>query len=105
MGSEYTKGTTCSQSRAHVPEHDNGNAHFQQIRRSHASARPKHDNPAWLHTHNDLTFVLERYDTLRAIAVKMLFAIEQGHLRDLAVLANDIRAELASSNPLPPKAE
>jgi hypothetical protein len=66
-----------------------------QIRRSHASARPKHDNPAWLHTHNDLTFVLERYDAMRAIAVRVLFAIEQGHLRDLTSLANEIRSEAA----------
>lgn len=36
---------------------------LDQIRRSHASARPKHDNPAWLHTHEDLTFVLELLDS------------------------------------------
>lgn len=35
---------------------------LEQIRRSHASARPKHDNPAWLHTHNDLTIVLAELD-------------------------------------------
>lgn len=37
---------------------------LDQVRRSHASARPKHDNPAWLHTHEDLTFVLQRLDTM-----------------------------------------
>jgi hypothetical protein len=35
---------------------------LEQVRRSHASARPKHDNPAWLHTHEDLTFVLAQLD-------------------------------------------
>ncbi len=36
-----------------------------QIRRSHASARPTSRNPAWLHTHNDLTYVLSLLDTER----------------------------------------
>lgn len=38
---------------------------LDQIRRSHASAKPKPENPAWFHTHNDLTFVLEQLDALR----------------------------------------
>lgn len=33
-----------------------------QIRRAHASARPKTSNPAWFHTHNDLTYVLSCLD-------------------------------------------
>ena len=36
-----------------------------QIRRSHASARPTSRNPAWLHTHNDLTYVLALLDSER----------------------------------------
>jgi hypothetical protein len=39
---------------------------LEQIRRAHASARPKHDNPAWLHTHQDLTYVLSLVDRLQA---------------------------------------
>ena len=37
-----------------------------QIRRSHASARPKRENTAWWHTHNDLTIVLQYVDKLEA---------------------------------------
>lgn len=40
---------------------------LEQIRRAHASARPKHDNPAWLHTHNDLTYVLGLVDKMQAV--------------------------------------
>lgn len=31
---------------------------LQQIIRSHASARPTRENPAWAHTHDDLTYTL-----------------------------------------------
>jgi hypothetical protein len=37
---------------------------IEQIRRSHASARPKADNPAWMNTHHDLTVVLDSHDKL-----------------------------------------
>lgn len=37
---------------------------LDQIRKSHASARPKPDNPAWFHTHNDLTLALAEIDRL-----------------------------------------
>lgn len=40
---------------------------LEQIRRAHASARPKHDNPAWMHTHNDLTYVLGLLDALQPV--------------------------------------
>lgn len=40
---------------------------MEQLRRAHASARPNSiSNPAWAHTHNDLDYVLRRYDTLLA---------------------------------------
>jgi hypothetical protein len=40
---------------------------MEQIRRAHANARPNSVvNPAWANTHNDLTYVLQRYDTLLA---------------------------------------
>lgn len=38
---------------------------LEQIIRSHASARPTHENPAWLNTHADLSYALELIDTLR----------------------------------------
>lgn len=37
---------------------------IDQIRRAHASARPKADNPAWQNTHHDLTVVLASHDAL-----------------------------------------
>ena len=37
---------------------------LKQIRRAHEYARPKHDNPAWLNTHHDLTYVLDLLDRL-----------------------------------------
>lgn len=40
---------------------------MEQLRRAHASARPNSiSNPSWFHTHNDLAYVLNRYDTLLA---------------------------------------
>lgn len=41
----------------------NNSERLDQIRRSHASARPKPwDNPSWANAHNDLTFVLAELD-------------------------------------------
>jgi hypothetical protein len=37
---------------------------LEQIRLAHASARPTRENPAWVHTHNDLTIVLAEVDRL-----------------------------------------
>jgi hypothetical protein len=39
-------------------------ARLDQIRRAHKSARPKHENPAWLNTHGDLGFALGFIDSL-----------------------------------------
>lgn len=40
-------------------------ARLLQIKRAHASARPKPvENPAWFHTHNDLGFALGFIDNL-----------------------------------------
>lgn len=45
---------------SHIPR-------MEQLRRAHANARPNSiSNPAWFHTHNDLDYVLKRYDTLLA---------------------------------------
>ena len=41
-------------------------ARIDQIERATSSARPKHDNPSWLNTHNNLTYVLARYRELEA---------------------------------------
>jgi hypothetical protein len=38
---------------------------LEQIRRSHKSARPAAHNPAWCHTHADLTIALAEIDRLR----------------------------------------
>ena len=45
-----------------------------QIRRSHASARPTSRNPAWQHTHNDLTYVLALLDSERERLIAALRA-------------------------------
>lgn len=37
-----------------------------QIRRAHASAKPTSRNPAWLHTHNDLGYVLRLLEIVEA---------------------------------------
>jgi len=43
--------------------HRTSDQRLLQIRRSHASARPNPTaNPAWFHTHNDLTYVLSLLD-------------------------------------------
>lgn len=39
-------------------------ARLEQIRRAHKSARPTHENPAWLNTHGDLGFALGFIDDL-----------------------------------------
>jgi hypothetical protein len=39
---------------------------LNQIRRSHRNARPTHENPSWMHTHNDLSFVLAELDRVYA---------------------------------------
>ena len=39
---------------------------LEQIRRSHASAKPTRENPAWMHTHDDLGYVLGRLAKLEA---------------------------------------
>jgi hypothetical protein len=39
-------------------------ARLDQIRRAHKSARPTHENPAWLNTHGDLGFALGFIDSL-----------------------------------------
>ncbi len=39
-------------------------ARLDQIRRSHKSARPTHENPAWMNTHGDLGFALGFIDSL-----------------------------------------
>jgi hypothetical protein len=40
-------------------------SHIEQIRRSHASAKPNPvENPAWFYTHMDLGTVLESHDRL-----------------------------------------
>jgi hypothetical protein len=39
---------------------------LEQIKRAHASARPNPvENPAFFHTHNDLTYVLRELERLR----------------------------------------
>ena len=38
-----------------------------QIRRAHRSARPTERNPAWLHTHRDLDYVLSMLESLGLI--------------------------------------
>ena len=40
---------------------------IEQIRRSHANARPKQANPAWCNTHHDLGFVLARNELLERV--------------------------------------
>lgn len=40
---------------------------LEKIRRSHRSAKPKAENPAWLNTHNDLTVVLQAHDELERV--------------------------------------
>lgn len=37
---------------------------IEQIRRSHASARPTRENPAWLHCHQDCEVLLREIDRL-----------------------------------------
>jgi hypothetical protein len=39
-------------------------ARLDQIRRSHKSARPTHENPAWMNTHADCAFLLGFIDSL-----------------------------------------
>jgi hypothetical protein len=63
---------------------------LDQIRRSHASARPKHDNPAWLHTHSDLTFVLEQLDEALAF-IRGVVNDEHGDM--LFIRANEVLAK------------
>jgi hypothetical protein len=58
---------TAAKMESGSPATVSSNERLTQIRRSHAAARPKHDNPAWLHTHNDLTFVLDEIERLRGI--------------------------------------
>ena len=58
---------------------------MEQLRRAHASARPKSvSNPAWFHTHNDLTYVLERYDTLLAFLCAVENVLETEATTDTA---------------------
>lgn len=45
---------------------------LDQIARSHFSARPKHENPAWVHTHNDLGYVLSQLQYLRQAVLDAL---------------------------------
>jgi hypothetical protein len=80
---------------------------IEQIRRSHASARPKHDNPAWLHTHNDLTVVLESRDALHDALFNLVRYHEDGdyaeHMDARAKAATDgnvsaLEALLATAN-------
>ncbi len=40
------------------------NERIEQIRKSHASARPTSHNPSWLNTHNDLSVALAYIDEL-----------------------------------------
>ncbi len=40
------------------------NERIEQIRKSHARARPTSQNPAWLNTHNDLSVALAYIDQL-----------------------------------------
>lgn len=39
---------------------------LDQIKRSHKSARPKAENPAWVHTHHDLGVALKEIERLTA---------------------------------------
>lgn len=66
---------------------------LEQIRRSHASARPKHDNPAWVHTHNDLTFVLEQLDSALLRLSRCLNKLRAIGAADCTDFANRIEAE------------
>lgn len=52
---------------------------IEQIRRSHASARPTPENPAWVHTHADLTVALSEIDRLRTALIKAVEGIQVWH--------------------------
>jgi len=41
-------------------------ARVEQIRKAHASAKPKHTNPSWWNCHNDTTVLLSHIRTLTA---------------------------------------
>lgn len=43
-----------------------GDPRLLQIRRAHESAQPTAANPAWMHTHNDLGYVLRLIELLEA---------------------------------------
>ena len=43
---------------------DDLRSRVEQIRRAHASARPKRENPAWWNTHHDLSIALQYIDQL-----------------------------------------
>jgi len=49
-------------------------ARVEQIRRAHASARPKHENPAWMNTHIDLGVALRYIDELERQAASTVQA-------------------------------
>lgn len=55
------------------------NARVGQIRKAHASAKPKHTNPSWLNCHNDMTVLFSHIRTLTAenTALKDYLKIEK----------------------------
>jgi hypothetical protein len=52
-----------------------------QIRRAHEHARPNGQNPAWLNSHNDMTYTLIVVDDLVSALSRLL---QNGDVRDAA---------------------
>ena len=71
---------------------------FQQIVRSHASARPKPENPAWLNTHNDLDYILRVTFELAAAMSSLLGEVDYGKENPGRKIGN-ARAALKLVNP------
>lgn len=57
-----------------------------QIRRAHASARPKNDNPAWLNCHHDCAVLLAIIDKLEKRAEKAEVREEEAGVRTARLL-------------------
>lgn len=55
---------TVTQERAAESSFDDDLVRLDQIRRAHKSARPTHENPAWINTHMDCSFLLSFIDKL-----------------------------------------
>ena len=79
---------------------------IEQLTRAHKSARPKHENIAWVNTHRDLGIALEEISRLSAensLLKRKLAAIEPFSRRDTELVYEDMGLVFTEQTPVCPE--